>query len=357
MRYFRIRKTWNNGKWVADQIGAYTSLEAAKLHITQDLINAGYKIFSPDGEIVYPEQFNELSTKLYDAGIVSDKQYWSDVFDGKIEVSLDNLKYLCQNALSNLVSSGDFGTSKRQFIYDHDTVVGMMFKPQDFQIRYLDAIKSKLEGINCVSCFNLGYFGNYTEGKQKFTLPGANLVADIDVTSVPEEVLQYLRERKISPEGKLHYSANKSTPEFRDKKVSTLVIYKSEAYGSEYMAQMAKLNDVDSDEILYAISGAPVIWNRKKVTDFRSEGWDNSITRATYHGILGLKGQQLYYFWTKTTSSDCITSGELYNFLQPYELDYAIKVDGGGSFYAKLGEAAVKTSENRRINNVGIIRY
>lgn len=357
MDYYRIRKQWNGGKWSSDQRGAYTSFESAREHITDDMIADGYKIFSPTGEILFPIAYNETATTLYNRGFVANLAYWSDVLDGKAQLSLDTLKQLCQNVIDN-TNPEDFGASYRRFVFDNNGyVIGHMFKPEDFCIQYIDAAKSKLSGVDCVSGFNLGYFGNYKENGKLFTLPAANLVADIDVTSVREEALQYLRERKITPEGKLHFSASTSTPEFRNKQISTLVIYKTEAYGIEYKARMEKLSDVTNDEIEYAVSGAPIIWNGRQSTDYLSEGWDSSITRSTYHGVLGLKGQQLYYFKVFTTSKNCIDSGELYEFLRPYELTYAIKVDGGGSFYANLGDQVTKTSENRRINNVGIVRY
>ena len=81
----------------------------------------------------------------------------------------------------------------------------------------------------------------------------------------------------------------------------------------------------------------------------------DSITRPTYHGFIGLKDDKIYYFNMKTTSNNCIISGEVYNKISGFGFNDVIKVDGGGSFFYKNGNSIIKTSEDRRINNVGVI--
>ena len=54
MGYYRVRKNWNNGKWDSSQICAYTDKEKAIAECTKERIEQGYKVFDPNGEVVYP---------------------------------------------------------------------------------------------------------------------------------------------------------------------------------------------------------------------------------------------------------------------------------------------------------------
>lgn len=345
MEYYRIRKEWNGGKWTKDQLGAYTSLEAAKSHITSQNVSDGYKIFSPSGEVAYPILYNKTAEKLHSEGIISDLTYWSDVLDGKVQVSSENLNFLCDKFLKALLSK-----SEDHYLRDaNGCVIGIKFKPENFSIQYIDAKKLKMQSIQADAVFNAGYFGNYKENGQLFTLPGANIVADINVVDIPEVELKYLRERKLTDNGKLHFSAFENVGQFNSCNVSTLVI------DIDNKVSMKKLNSVAADEIRYAISGAPFIWDGEEVTNYKAEGWDSSIGRRTTHGVLGLKGNDIYYLRVETQSSNCMTS-ELYELVSKYSLDYAIKLDGGGSYYSRIGDTEYYTSENRRINNIGIVR-
>lgn len=349
MAYFRIRKEWNGGKWTRDQIGAYTSLESAKEHITDENIANGYKIFSPEGAIVYPISYPPVIQSLYDENVLTDRDYWSNVVGGKEVASAQNLEILFNNFLAALGSKPDGRASAIRANSGRGEIVGVIFDPQLFEVRYIDACKLKMQGMEGYALFNLGYFGNYKESGQLFTLPGANLVADIDVVDIPEVALKYLRERKLTDDGKLYFSAFENVGQFNKYKVSTLIVDK------DNNVSMQKVNTVSNDRIKYAISGAPVIWEGKQSIDYRSEGWDTSIGRATTHGVLGLKNNRIVYLRIKTTSSNCM-AGELYNKIREYELDYAIKVDGGGSYYSRINNCEHYTSENRRINNIGIVR-
>lgn len=91
-------------------------------------------------------------------------------------------------------------------------------------------------------------------------------------------------------------------------------------------------------------------------TEYLDEGWDNSIVRPTVHGFLGIKDNYIYYFYIETKTSNCITSGEVYDKIKDCGFSDVIKVDGGGSFYCKInGEIQKSTSENRQINNIGVV--
>ena len=66
--YYKIRLSWNGGKWDKTQKGAYLYKDQAIAQCTQELIDQGYKVFSPTGEIVYPAQYHELAEQMYKDG-------------------------------------------------------------------------------------------------------------------------------------------------------------------------------------------------------------------------------------------------------------------------------------------------
>ena len=105
------------------------------------------------------------------------------------------------------------------------------------------------------------------------------------------------------------------------------------------------------------MSGAPIIRDGKCCTTrYKTEGWDNSIVRSTYHGFMGvIEGGSLYYFRLATSSNNCITSKEVYNKISDFNFTDVIKVDGGGSFMLKSLDSSFNHTEsgNRIINNVG----
>ena len=54
MGYYRVRKNWNNGKWDSSQICAYTDKQKPIQECTEERVQQGYKVFDPDGKVVYP---------------------------------------------------------------------------------------------------------------------------------------------------------------------------------------------------------------------------------------------------------------------------------------------------------------
>ena len=347
MAYFRIRKEWNNGKWTKDQKGAYNSYEAALSNYTSDMKEAGYKIFSPEGEVLYPITYNEIAQIMYDDGVISDLPYWSGVFDGNTPVNINFLTSVVRSYHEKL-SKLNINSSLSVVEFHYGDITVHKIDPHKFKIVYFDDRKFNLHNLkNTALIFNAGYFGNYDEGGVGFTLPSANLVADIDFESINPVAAKYIRERKVVDNKKLHFSAfANSSSQFRKKNVSTLVVDKN------YNVAIRQINDVNSDDILYAVSGAPVIRGGKLVTDYRSEGWDNSIVRATYHGFLGIKDNDLYYVYLETHSKNCLT-GEVFDKLNGF--DELIKLDGGGSFYCNRLGSETYVTENRRINNYGVV--
>ena len=78
MDYWRIRKEWNDGKWDKTQIGAFTSYDSALNNYKEEYKDEGYKIFSPIGDILYPN--HDITQMIINDGIEVDSNYWNDVF-------------------------------------------------------------------------------------------------------------------------------------------------------------------------------------------------------------------------------------------------------------------------------------
>lgn len=337
---YRIRKEWNEGKWTNEQKGAYTSYEIALKNFTNDYFDEGYKIFSPEGQILYPtEEFHSVAQQMKKDGVTEDVEYWSNILNAKEEINLEYLETILKrysNKLNNIEEEKEFYVVNNTYIFPIDI--------NKFKIKYLDAQKRSCKEP---TYFNLGYFGNFIENKTKFTLPVGNLVADIDEKEISPDALQYLKQRKIK-NGKLYFSAKQnSSTQFRQKNVSTLIIENG-------IPKVEPINEI-KESYSYAVSGVPVILAGKKVTEYKDEGWESGVARPTYHGFLGIKNNKLYYFPMLTSKSDCIKSGEVYDKIKDFGFSDVIKVDGGGSaYFIRNNEVQVNTSENRQINNIGI---
>ena len=341
--YYRIKKEWNEGKWSSDQKGAYISYEIALNNFKDGYLDEGYKIFSPEGQILYPSQIaHSLASQMVKDGVTNDLEYWSNVFNQKEDINLEYIKTIIER-YSNLINK-----TKKEEEKDFFLVNGVYIFPIDinnFKIKYFD--KPKTSGTE-KTYFNLGYFGNFIEGNKKFTLPSGNLVADINESEISEDILKYLKQRKIA-NGKLYFSANQnSSAQFRNKQVSTLIVENGGV-------RIEKINQV-SESFDYAVSGVPVIAAGQKVTNYTNEGWESSVARPTYHGFIGIKNNKIYYFPMLTTKNNCITSGEVYDKIKDFGFSDVIKLDGGGSaFFKRNNEVQVNTKENRQINNIGVI--
>ena len=129
-----------------------------------------------------------------------------------------------------------------------------------------------------------------------------------------------------------------------------LITDKAEIKRVKYLSNIAGLK--------YAISGIPVIENGKDVSftgDVKSQGYTGGELYATWHGFLGVRKGELVYMAFKTKTSNLVASCEAWNKLKKYGFDDVIKLDGGGSFVLDYnGKNVAVTSENRRINTVGL---
>lgn len=349
---YRLRKSWNNGKWTPDQLGAYNELDNAIADCTSDRISEGYKVFDSAGNVVYPSRGRDIAKMLKADGVsvnAESLQYWIDAIDGRTELKADYVATIIEgyhNALADAhLSNGSATDSYAPVI--HDSVKIYPIDLSKFKIKYVDASKiSACRGFKMR--FNLGYFANFAENGTNFTLPVANLVADIDFDTMSDIAKRYIKERPYT-DTKVSFSTSQNAGnQFKGKTPSTLIVENGKA-AIERTGGVSLGMD-------YAVSGAPIMTNGKPSgTQYLEEGWDNSIVRATNHGFLGTKPDgSLYYFTLVTASKNCITSNEVYDKIKTFGFDNVIKVDGGGSFIFTDNDGnTTATSEPRRINNIG----
>ena len=172
MGYYRVRKNWNNGKWDSSQICAYTDKEKAIAECTKERIEQGYKVFDPNGEVVYPIILEERTKTLKDDGVITDDEtkHWNDIFNKKKLAHLDDLNIVIDR-YSKLLNKNETK------IVSHNGICMLRIPSNRFQIKLVDKSKSNLDED---TYFNLGYFANFKEDGIFFTLPVANLVADTD---------------------------------------------------------------------------------------------------------------------------------------------------------------------------------
>jgi len=221
---------------------------------------------------------------------------------------------------------------------------------EEFKIVYWDKHKNEISSSTYKNYFNLGYFA--WDEFLTYTLPVANLVCDfdVDIKEIQPDAIEVLKNRKRN-ENKLYsfcyHGIDGFGKEFKEKKVSTLVIDKEGAHIDKYN----NLND--NNDVKYAVSGAPIIWNGSEWNDVSSEGWDDRIKSDTWHGLLAVKAvknEKIIYIARKGTWAS------IQKQIKDFGFSRVIKIDGGGSFIFSNKEAGVyiKEKENRRINNIGI---
>lgn len=345
--WYRVRKNWNNGKWDKSQIGAYKSESEAISHCTDNLINDGYKVFDPDGNIIYPIEYHELALQMVEDKVttIDNLKYWSDVFNSKEPLNVNYVKTIItkySNYLNNKSNINEMET------IEYNGIKILKIPVNKFKIKYIDSSIKNYKNLP-ITCFNLGYFAGFkTDTNKYFTLPVANLVADIDISNFNSEVKSYLEERPIE-NNKIYWSCNVNAGnQFRNKNVSTLII------NFDNTVKIEKINSINSNHTKYAVSGAPIITNKEIDKSYRSEGWDTSIARPTGHGFLGVKDNKyIYYFTMNTSSKNLFDSGEVYEVIKDFGFINLIKVDGGGSLYYRLDNKMVTGYITRQINNIG----
>ena len=221
--------------------------------------------------------------------------------------------------------------------------------PIDFKIILNDSKKKSAYPKNYC---NAGFFANFSENNQPFTLPVAHLICDYDATSSATK--KYCTERgkfngnKFTFDSSL-WSYNNS---FYKKSISTLLINTN--------SNKAEIKEVTSlpTGYTYAISGIPIMRNGSSINfekDVASQGWDSSSLYGTWHIFLGLKkaSNTIYIIGMQTTTWNMVKTNEAYNKFKELGMYDVIKLDGGGSFHMNVdGKVVASTSEDRRINTV-----
>lgn len=208
---------------------------------------------------------------------------------------------------------------------------------KDFAVRLVDkAKKTAYSGNYC----NAGFFGNYNEGKDKFTLPVGHTVAAMETDN--KWVNHYCAQRGKVSGGKLVYAEPGRTE-------TTLFV----------RGNLADMGEVSAppEGCAYAIAGVPVLRQGKAVSwaTAKTQGWESSSLYATWHIFAGY-GQdrsKITVVALRTTTGNLIASGEGAKKLAALGLREAIKLDGGGSAILRVGEKTpVCTAGNRRICTV-----
>lgn len=208
---------------------------------------------------------------------------------------------------------------------------------KDFAVRLVDkAKKSAYSGNYC----NAGFFGNYNEGRDKFTLPVGHTVAAMETDN--KWVNHYCAQRGKVSGGKVVYAEPGRTE-------TTLFV----------RGNLADMGEVSAppEGCAYAIAGVPVLRQGKAVSwaTAKAQGWEASSLYATWHIFAGY-GQdrsRVTVVALRTTTGNLISSGEGAKKLAALGLREAIKLDGGGSTILRVGgKTPVCTAGNRRICTV-----
>ena len=208
---------------------------------------------------------------------------------------------------------------------------------KDFAVRLVDkAKKTAYSGNYC----NAGFFGNYNEGRDKFTIPVGHTAATMETDN--KWVNHYCGQRGKVNGGKLVYAEPGRTE-------TTLFIRGN-------VADMGELS-APPEGCAYAIAGVPVLRQGKAVSwaTAKAQGWEASSLYATWHIFAGY-GQdrsRVMVAALRTTTGNLIASGEGAKKLAALGLREAIKLDGGGSTILRAGgKTPVCTAGNRRICTV-----
>ena len=213
----------------------------------------------------------------------------------------------------------------------------------DFKIVLYDDKKKSMGPNRC----NAGFFANYSEGKEKFTLPVGHLVCDYAASSKWTDF--YCKQRGTFDGKKFRFDSGNWTymNNFYGKSQSTLVISKGKA--------SIQVLPHAPEDCSYAISGIPIMRNGNDVifnTYVKQQGWDGSTLYGTWHIFVGIKERNastIYIMGMKTTSGNMILTREAYKKFKALGFYDVIKLDGGGSFYLNANGKVTSTLENRRV--------
>ena len=233
--------------------------------------------------------------------------------------------------------------------YKQNNVNIIECNPDEFRI----VLKSKRKKDLAEKTYtNANFFGNYNEGKVKFTLPVGHLVCDFESDLAP--VKKYCAERGKFNGNKYCFDCGSFSymNQFYGKAVSTFVIQNG----------VPKVLDLVHTDLSYdyAVTGVPVIRNGKDVkfkTYVVGQGWDGSTLYDTKHIFVGLKpgSNKIYVMGWKSSDGNLIYRGEAYKKLSAMGFTELIKLDGGGSYMMKYNGKTIDSTAENRMDNAYII--
>lgn len=213
-----------------------------------------------------------------------------------------------------------------------------------FAVKYWD--KSKKKGT-ADSYINGGFFAYFKENNVNFTLPVGNMVADIDILSVPAEARKHVKKNVIGTKYRCAIADNVPM-DFKGRAVTTFVVmWNGSAYVKELTAPPAGCQ--------YAISGIPVIRDGVDVSFnafVKPQGWDASPFYATSRNFIGLKGSEIYIVSGTSKTENFVSKSEVFNALKSFGFDQLIALDGGGSYYHKYKGKSDLVWTDRQVNNL-----
>lgn len=215
---------------------------------------------------------------------------------------------------------------------------------EDLTVELVDRPKSECGD----RCANAGYFANYSEGGEPFTLPVGHLVADYNASG--KWTRHYCQERGRFQWDRFTFDSGRwvyANPMY-GKEISTLLI-------SSGRARVEEIRTVPEGTD-YAVSGIPVLRDGSACTTAQAtaQGWDTSPLRATWHTLVGLKGDGMvvYVMGWQSRTANLLDSGEAARVFRGLGFVDVLKLDGGGSYYQSRDGVVSRTGENRRINSV-----
>lgn len=358
VQYYKIKKSWNGGKWDKEQKGAFTTYAAAKENFTKELEDQGYKIFDPRGVIVYP---NHEITNL----MLNDDIDLSDLTLEESDAYFKGEKNIHYSFVADIIKQyhNKLVEEKQQYALSKEPIVSMdcngitIYKIPVNRLKFKFADKTK-KNIDYQSYFNLGFFGGFSELGDWFTLPSGNLVADIVLEEHGPGARKYVDVRTV--DGKFAFSACENGGEFAGKLLSTVVLMK------DGTCAVYNTNDIKAEHyynnVNYAVSGVPfkLCGNNISRATALAEGWGSGTLRGnTYHPFLATKNSEknyIYYFICNPLEAQQNLIDKINNDTKSLGFDNIVMMDGGGSSYFKYnGSVKVSTSENRQVCSIAII--
>lgn len=206
---------------------------------------------------------------------------------------------------------------------------------KDMELLLVDkAKKSANSGNYC----NAGFFGNYAEQGEKFTLPVGHTMCRVATDN--RWVRHYCAQRGTLSGDSLRYS--------EPGRIQTTLFVRG---GKADMGEVS----APPEGCAWAIAGVPILRAGKAVNwaEAQGQGWEASSLYSTWHIFAGYRKadrSKVVVAALKTTTGNLVSSGEGARKLLALGLTDAIKLDGGGSTILRAnGANKAATAENRRV--------